>query len=105
MLERCFEFFLVEPRRLMQLGRALLQFGLVLFVAGVAGATATTAVSVVTGMATKSRPTVALSDVVTGLPTWWVPESVIGYGFVLCCGAFGAWAMHAGRTYQRLLRP
>lgn len=104
MLERCITYFLTEPLRLVHFGRALLRVSGILFLAGVVGAMATTTISVVTGMAKTSRPTVELIDLVAGLPTWWVPESVIGYGFALFCGAAGVWAIRTGRTFQRVLR-
>ncbi|SOY71785.1 conserved hypothetical protein [Cupriavidus phytorum] len=103
MLERCLEYFLTEPRRLVNLGSALLQAGGLLLVAGLLGFLVTTAGSVVTGMATRTRPVVELAEVLPGLPTWWVPESLAGYGFAVCCGLIGLWAIQAGRTYQRLL--
>lgn len=104
MLERCTTYFLTEPLRLVHFGRALLRVSGILFLAGVLGAMATTTISVVTGMATTSRPTVELIDLVSDLPTWWVPESVIGYGFALFCGVAGVWAILTGRAFQRLLR-
>ncbi|MDY7508801.1 hypothetical protein [Ralstonia wenshanensis] len=104
MLERCVDFFLAEPRRLIQLGLSLLRVGGVLLVAGLLGTAATTAVSVVKGLAGGVRPTVELAEVMAGLPTWWIPESGLGYGFALCCVAAGVWAIHTGRTYQRLLQ-
>lgn len=103
MVERCIEYFLTEPRRLVNLGRALLQAGGFLVVAGLLGFLATTAGSFVAGMATSTRPVVELAEVLPGLPTWWVPESLAAYGFAVCCGLIGVWAIHMGRMYERLL--
>lgn len=104
MLERCVDFFLGEPRRLVQLGLALLRIGCVLIGVGLLGAAATTAVSVVKGLGGGVRPTVELAEVIPSLPTWWIPESALGYGFALCSVAAGIWTIHTGRTYQRLLQ-
>lgn len=104
MLERCITYFLTEPLRLVHLGRALLRVSGILFLAGIVGAMATTTISLVIGMAKTSRPAVEFIDLVADLPTWWVPESVMGYGFALLCGVAGVWAIRTGRTFQRLLR-
>ncbi|MCY1206183.1 hypothetical protein D9M68_209940 [compost metagenome] len=104
MLDRCIEYFMNEPRRLMNVGRAILNCSGFLVVAGLCGALATTATSVVVGMASKARPAVDLADVFPNLPVWWVPETVVGYGFALCCGLIGVWLIQAGRTLQRMHR-
>lgn len=104
MLERILDFLLCDPRRLVALGQAMLRAGAFLFIAGIAGATATTIASVVSGTATRTRPVVELADLMAGFPVWWVPETAVGYGLALCCASAGYWAVHTGRTYLRVLR-
>ncbi len=98
MLHWCIEYFMNEPRRLMNLGRTILNCSGFLIVAGLCGALATTA----TWMASKAKPPVDLADAFPSLPVWWVPESAVGYGFALCCGLIGIWLIQAGRTLQRM---
>ena len=101
MRDRALDLLLSEPRRLVLLGHAFIRTGNFLLVTGVVGWAATSVISVVTGMATRERPEVALAEVRAGLPIWWVPETPAGYSIALCCSAVGGWAIHVGRVYHR----
>lgn len=102
MIDRFAGFFLTEPRRLVVLGRVLLNFSGFLVMAGLFGALATTANSFAIGMSAKAKPVIELADAFPGIPVWWVPESVFGYAFALLCGLLGVFVIRTGRTYQRL---
>ena len=103
MFERCVEFFLNEPRRLVAAGSGLLSLSGFLVVLGLRVAIATNAISAVMTLGSRTKPVVGIADVWTGVPTWWIPESILGFGFALFLGVMGVWAIQVGRTYQRLL--
>ena len=104
MLDRLLDHFLTQPRRLVESGRALM--GLTGFVAviGLVTRVATTAMSVVHGMSGASEPASRVADLLPGLPTWWVPETVFGYGLVLLFFGAGFVAVQTGQKYKRFLR-
>ena len=104
MMGRILVLLLSEPARLVSLGHAFIRTGGFLLVTGIVGWAATAIISAVTGMATRARPKVALADVMAGLPTWWVPETPMGFGLALCCAAVGFWVLHVGQAYHRALR-
>ena len=103
MLDRLIDFFLGEPRRLVTLGAALVRFGGFLFIAGLVGQVATTAVSAVKGLAGAPRVDVPLADVVPGYLSFWMPESALGFGLALLLLAAGLMAARTGRVYQRYM--
>ena len=103
MFDRFFDFFLTEPRRLISLGAALARLGGGLFIVGLIGQVATTAASVMRGLAGGPRPEVLLADVLPGYLSVWMPESIPSFGFALLLVAGGVWAARTGRTYQRYL--
>ncbi len=47
---------------------------------------------------------VTLADVLPAIPTWWVPESVLGFVFAAALGLVGAVALQTGLAYERVLR-
>ena len=104
MRDRALDLLLSQPRRLVLLGYAFIRTGSFLLVTGVVGWAATSVISVVTGMATRERPEVALAEVMAGLPIWWVPETPAGYSIALCCVGVGFSMVYVGRAYQRALQ-
>lgn len=104
MLERIIDYFLGQPRRLLELGRALLNSAGVLFIAGMVGYTAVTVATAVARSVSKGANTVVtLADVLPAIPTWWVPESGLGFGLAAALGLVGAVALQTGRAYERVL--
>lgn len=103
MLDRLIDYFLSEPRRLVTLGAALVRVGGLLFIAGLVGQMATTAVSAVKGLAGAARVDVSLADVLPDYLSLWMPESSIGFGVALLLVAAGLVAARTGRVYERHL--
>jgi hypothetical protein len=103
MVERLIDFFLGEPRRLVALGAALVRAGGFLFVAGLVGQVATTAVSAAKGLAGAPRVDVALADVLPDYLSRWMPESALGFGLALLLVAAGLVAARTGRVYERYM--
>jgi hypothetical protein len=103
MLERLVDYFLTQPKRLVGLGQALAQFGGFLLVGGVIANAATKSLSVVRGMVGDHTES-TLADLLPGLPTWWVPESAVGFALAVLLTLAGVVALHTGRLYERALR-
>ena len=78
MFERIYEYFLSEPRRLIDLGKALVNAGGFVLVLGAIGHAATGAVSVAQSFGKQTVSVFSLSDLYPAIPTWFVPESIIG---------------------------
>ncbi|MFM9926740.1 hypothetical protein VLK31_27405 [Variovorax sp. H27-G14] len=78
MFERIYEYFLTEPRRLIDLGNNLVRTGAFLLVLGAIGnvMTGVSAVALSFGKQTVNPQT--LADLYPSIPTWFVPESIIG---------------------------
>ncbi len=97
------DYFLIEPRRLVALGAALVRVGGFLFVAGLVGQVATTAVSAVKGLAGTERVDVPLADVLPDYLSLWMPESALGFGLSLLLLATGLVVARTGRVYERFM--
>ena len=104
MFERLLDYMVGEPRRLIGLGKLLAQAGSFLVVAGFAGKAATTVVSIARGWTTRTRPDVSLAEVFPGYLNWWMPETLVGFGFAALLIFAGLAAARAGRDFERLLR-
>lgn len=100
MFDRCLDFFLREPRRLVRAGSGLLSLGGVLIVLGLRVVIATTALSAVTRA--RGGTAIEAADIWPGLPAWWIPETLFRFGFALVLSFLGVWAIWIGRMYQRL---
>lgn len=104
MVEHLLDYFLTQPRRLVGLGRSLVNVGGFLVVAGAIAHAATASVSVVRGIAGGVQPNVMLVNLMPGMPTWWIPEGVFGFGLAALVVLAGVAALRTGRVYERLLR-
>ena len=78
MFERIYEYFLSEPRRLIGLGNNLVRTGGFLLVLGAIGHAATGAISVALSFGKQTSNPQTLADLYPSIPTWFVPESIIG---------------------------
>lgn len=103
MFDRLIDYFLSEPRWLVRLGATLVQTGGFLFVAGLVGQVATTAVSAVRRVAIHARPDVALAEVLPDYLNWWMPEGLPGFAMALLLLVTGLVVIRTGRVYQRWL--
>ncbi|MCD6734911.1 MAG: hypothetical protein LT103_15105 [Burkholderiaceae bacterium] len=82
MYEMLIAFFVARPGRLSALGRTLFQLSTMILLVGLCGRIATTGVSAIQGMAGVMPRHPSLAALYPSLPTWWVPESSLG--FVAC---------------------
>lgn len=104
MLEHLVDYFLTRPKRLVALGQVLTRFGGFLVVLGVIAHAATKSLSVVRGMAGVRQTDTTLADLLSAVPTWWVPESAVGFGLAALLLLAGLVALHTGHMYERVLR-
>ena len=102
MLERLTDYFIAKPRRLVTLGAGLVRAGGFLVVAGLIGRVVTTGVSAVKGLG-GMQVEVALSDVVPGYLSVWMPESALGFAVAMLLLFAGVIAARTGRVYERYL--
>jgi hypothetical protein len=78
MFDRIYGYFLSEPRRLIGLGKNLVLTGAFILVIGAIGNVATGVGSITQGMGKQAVATRGLAELYPSIPTWWVPESIIG---------------------------
>lgn len=98
-----FNFLLSKPQRLMELGKVLMHAGSTLLIAGLLAAVGTQAVGIVTTLGKGARPE-QLSDWLTGVPTWWVPESAASFAALIAVTTAGIVAMLTARKYEQWSR-
>ena len=79
MYEMLIEFYIARPGRLSALGRALFQVSAMILLVGACGHVAITATSAIRVMAVYEPTNTSLAMLYPSLPTWWVPESLLGY--------------------------
>ncbi|MFH7043530.1 hypothetical protein ABT392_14605 [Paucibacter sp. JuS9] len=103
MLERLTDYFITKPRRLVTLGAALVRSGGFLLVAGLVGQVATTGVSALKGLGGSARAEVALSDVLPGYLSVWMPERALGFAVAILLVIAGLIAARTGRVHERYL--
>jgi len=103
MLERLEDYFLTEPQRLVQLGRALFLIGGWLIIIALGGQVAT---SVANGMASiggHAGTVKLLADIYPSIPTWWVPESIVGALPAMFITGIGLWINQTGQRIRRFM--
>ena len=90
-------FLLSRPHRLTAVGRALYRFAAFQVLAGVVAQAITSALR-------RTQPHGTwrwISDVFPGLPTWWIPETVLGMIAVTTLAALGLAVAYGGRQFER----
>ena len=103
MLERIEDYFLEQPSRLITLGRILAEVGAGLLVCAAIGRLATMAPGIIGGLGGAQGAVGTLAEVYPTLPTWWVPESIVGCLPALLFIGLGLWLAATGRRLRRLL--
>lgn len=78
MFIRIEEYFLSEPERLIRLGGILAYLGGMLIVLALLGNVATSAIDALGSIGGHANVQKALANIYPSLPTWWIPESIIG---------------------------
>ncbi|GAB2812303.1 hypothetical protein GCM10027276_11490 [Comamonas piscis] len=72
------KFLIADLRRLIALGRFLLRSGAFILLVGAIGNAATTASAVAMSIGKQAVGSRTLAELYPSLPTWWVPESILG---------------------------
>jgi hypothetical protein len=103
MIDRMIDFFLERPKRLISLGRVLVEVGGFVLVIGAIGRVATGFPGITNMLAKVSAPEKTLADLYPSLPTWWIPESIVGAIPALALIALGFWLAMTGRRLSRYL--
>lgn len=104
MVERVVDYFLTKPRRLMDIGYLLVMVGAGVILAGLIGHFATAATGVFARLGGHAGQATTLTELYPTLPTWWVPESILGGMPALLLSALGIWLNHTGRRLLRFMR-
>lgn len=103
MLDRFAEFFLVHPKRLVAIGEALYSVASALVILGVWASVYTGAVAALNSLGRQVRSKSTLADLLPGLPTWWIPETLVGFVFIIAFAIVGVVIAREGRNLERFL--
>lgn len=103
MLERIENYFLEQPNRLIALGRILAEVGGGLLVFAAIGRVVVLAPGVISSMGGVQEASKTLAEIYPTLPTWWVPESIVGSLFALAIFFLGWWLAATGHRFRRFL--
>ena len=103
MLERVMVYFFAEPRRLENLGRTLVSIGATIILSGLLGHVAVTAIGAVSGLTGQANTVKTLAEIYPSLPTWWIPERILGALPAILAVAIGSWLNLTGKELRRFL--
>ena len=101
MYEMLIEFCIARPGRLSALGRALFQASAMIVLVGVCGHVAITATSAIRAMTVSAPTDTSLAMLYPSLPTWWVPESFLGYFACVLTAGLGVALSQIGKAIDR----
>lgn len=104
MFFRIQEYFLSEPDRLIRLGSSLTFVGGMLIVFALLGNVATGTIGVLGSLGGQGNTVKVLAEIYPSLPTWWIPETVIGAIPAISLAAIGGILGELGRRVKRYLR-
>lgn len=102
MFDNVLNYFLTEPRRLESLGGTLASIGVTVILAGLLGHVAVVATGSIGSLA-GPRTVKTLAEIYPSLPTWWIPEGVVGGLPALILTASGIWLNVTGKRIRRFL--
>lgn len=103
MYEMLIEFFIARPGRLSSLGRALFQVSAMILMVGLCGRIAITGTSAIRAMAGAVSLGISLAMLYPSLPTWWVPESFLGYFACVLTAVLGLTLVQMGKAIDRAI--
>ena len=98
MFELLIELSIARPGRLSGLGQALFRVSAMILLVGLCGRVAVTATSAIRAMAVSVSPETSLAILYHSLPTWWVPESFVGYFACALTAVLGLTLIQMGKT-------
>ena len=97
MIDLVLMFLMSQPHRVTSAGRALYRFAAFQVLAGIVA-------QIVTSAMRRTQPHGEyrwIADVCPSLPTWWIPETVLGMIAVTTLAAFGLAIAYGGRQVER----
>jgi hypothetical protein len=103
MCDNLIEFFLLQPSRLIAIGRAFFQLGAMVFVAGLCGRITIAAAAAIQEIGGHKTSDIALAALYPSLPTWWVPENTATYGFCIATAVAGGLLSHHGKALAKFM--
>ena len=103
MYEMLIEFFVARPSRLSAMGRAAFHLSGIVLLVGLCGRIATVGVSAIQGMGGAKPYEASLALLYPSLPTWWVPESFLGYGACVLVAVLGLLLVQMGKAIDRAI--
>ncbi len=103
MYDNLIEFFLLQPSRLIAIGRALFQLSALVFVAGLCGRVVVAGAIAIQGIGGHKANHIALAMLYPSLPTWWVPENVAAFGLCIVTAVAGVLLSQYGKDLNRLM--
>ena len=103
MYEMLIEFFVARPGRLSAMGRAVFHLSGIILLVGLCGRIATVGVSAIQGMGGTKPYETSLALLYPSLPTWWVPESFLGYGACVLIAVLGLMLVQMGKAIDRAI--
>jgi len=98
------DFFLSNPGRLVLLGRVIVYGAWIPLLAGVVGRVALAGQAAVASIGGRAPTTSDLASLYPTLPTFFVPESVMGFALWIAVGLAGVWTVHVGTKWERFLQ-
>jgi hypothetical protein len=101
MYEMLIELFIARPGRLNAIGRALYQVSAMILLVGFCGQVAITVTSAIRAMAVAVPTDTSLDMLYPALPTWWVPESFLGYFACVLAAVLGLTLVQVGKVIDR----
>lgn len=103
MYEMLIEFFVARPGRLSALGRLLFQLSAMILLVGLCGRIATTGISTIQTMAGAIPRDTSLAVLYPSVPTWWVPESFLGYFACVLTAVLGLTMAQMSKAIDRAI--
>jgi hypothetical protein len=103
MLERLESFFLTEPERLIGMGSVFAFMGMWLILFGLVGNVATSAINGLGIIGGHAGVMKTLADIYPSLPTWWVPETIVGASPAMALISIGIWFNLLGRHFRHIM--
>ena len=104
MLEQLSDYFISKPTRLRLFGHLLFRISSAVLVVGLIGRVAVVGASALASFGGDPSGRVTLAALCPNLPTWWVPESALGFVAICAIGMVGLAVAHIAKTWLRLLR-
>lgn len=103
MLDRIYEYFITQPQRLTELGKALFGAASFALFAGAIEYVAHVATGQISRLSGIDAHFSLLSVLPAGFPTWWVPETPEGFVLYVVITLVGLATALEGRKFEKLL--